>query len=110
MTGFEHIQNAGRDAVLVVGGGVAGITASLDLADAGQSVHLVENDSHLGGQVSKLDKLSDRSLCLLSPLDRCQKMHGTSFNHCPYPIPCERVGKRKRQLFSCHSERPPLHR
>jgi len=74
MTDFEHILNTGRDAVLVVGGGVAGIIASLDLADAGQSVHLVENDSHLGGQVSKTGQtLSDRSLCLLSPLDRCQK-------------------------------------
>jgi heterodisulfide reductase subunit A len=68
MTGFEHIQNTGRDAVLVVGGGVAGITASLDLADAGQAVHLVEKDSHLGGQVSKLDKLYPTDHCAFCPL------------------------------------------
>ena len=68
MTDFEHILNTGRDAVLVVGGGVAGIIASLDLADAGQSVHLVENDSHLGGQVSKLDKLYPTDHCAFCPL------------------------------------------
>lgn len=68
MNGFEHIQNTGRNAVLVVGGGVAGIAASLDLADAGQSVHLVENDGHLGGQVSKLDKLYPTDHCAFCPL------------------------------------------
>lgn len=54
--------------VLVVGGGVAGITASLDLANVGQSVHLVESDSHLGGQVSKLDKLYPTDHCAFCPL------------------------------------------
>lgn len=40
---------------LVIGGGVAGMTAALDLADAGGQVYLVERADHLGGQVSHID-------------------------------------------------------
>ncbi len=42
--------------VLVVGGGVAGIQASLDLADAGYQVHLVEKEASIGGLMAALDK------------------------------------------------------
>jgi len=42
--------------VLVVGGGVAGIQASLDLADAGYQVHLVEKEASVGGIMAALDK------------------------------------------------------
>jgi len=42
--------------VLVIGGGVAGIQASLDLADAGYQVHLVEKEASLGGIMAALDK------------------------------------------------------
>jgi len=41
--------------VLVIGGGIAGMTAALELADAGNSVHLVENDNHLGGNLARVD-------------------------------------------------------
>jgi heterodisulfide reductase subunit A len=44
------------DAVLVIGGGVAGIQASLDLADAGHQVYLVEKDPSIGGIMAQLDK------------------------------------------------------
>jgi len=44
------------DAVLVVGGGVAGIQASLDLADAGHQVYLVEKEPSLGGLMAQLHK------------------------------------------------------
>jgi heterodisulfide reductase subunit A len=53
---------------LIIGGGVAGITAALDLANAGQVVHLVEQNSHLGGQVSRLDKLYPTDHCAFCPL------------------------------------------
>jgi heterodisulfide reductase subunit A len=43
-------------AALVVGGGVAGIQASLDLADSGIQVYLVEKDPSLGGIMAALDK------------------------------------------------------
>lgn len=42
--------------VLVIGGGVAGIQASLDLADAGHQVHLVEKEASIGGIMASLDK------------------------------------------------------
>jgi heterodisulfide reductase subunit A len=41
---------------LVVGGGVAGIQAALDLADAGYEVVLVEKQSSIGGVMAQLDK------------------------------------------------------
>ena len=57
-------------AVLVVGGGVAGIQASLDLADAGFFVYLVEKEPAIGGVMSQLDKTfptNDCAMCILSP-------------------------------------------
>ncbi|MGB9870684.1 MAG: CoB--CoM heterodisulfide reductase iron-sulfur subunit A family protein, partial [Anaerolineae bacterium] len=41
---------------LVVGGGVAGMVAALDIADAGFPVHLVEASDHLGGRVAELNR------------------------------------------------------
>ena len=43
-------------AVMVVGGGIAGIQASLDLVDLGYLVYLVENSPAVGGTMSQLDK------------------------------------------------------
>jgi heterodisulfide reductase subunit A len=42
-------------ATLVLGGGIAGLTAALELADAGQRVYLVERADRLGGNVARLD-------------------------------------------------------
>ena len=56
--------------VLVIGGGVAGIQAALDCADAGIDVILVERESHIGGKMAKLDKTFptvDCSSCILGP-------------------------------------------
>lgn len=57
-------------AVMVVGGGVAGIQAALDLADSGFFVYLVESSPAIGGVMAKLDKTfptNDCSMCILSP-------------------------------------------
>ncbi|MFZ5568996.1 MAG: FAD-dependent oxidoreductase [Thermodesulfobacteriota bacterium] len=57
-------------AVMVVGGGIAGIQASLDLAEAGFLVHLVESRSAIGGVMAQLDKTfptNDCSMCIVSP-------------------------------------------
>lgn len=56
--------------VLVIGGGVAGIQASLDLADKGMIVHLVEKSPSIGGRMAQLDKTfptNDCSICILAP-------------------------------------------
>jgi len=56
--------------VMVIGGGVAGIQAALDLADRGISVHLVEKDPSIGGVMAQLDKTlptMDCSICILAP-------------------------------------------
>jgi heterodisulfide reductase subunit A len=57
-------------AVLVIGGGIAGIQASLDLANSGQKVYLAENSPSIGGNMARLDKTfptNDCSMCILSP-------------------------------------------
>ena len=51
--------------VMVVGGGIAGIQASLDLAKAGYLVHLVENRSAIGGVMSELDKTFPTNDCAM---------------------------------------------
>ncbi|MFC1485426.1 FAD-dependent oxidoreductase, partial [Candidatus Latescibacterota bacterium] len=56
--------------VLVVGGGIAGIQASLDLADMGIEVFLVESGPSIGGRMAQLDKTfptNDCAMCILSP-------------------------------------------
>ena len=49
--------------VLVVGGGVSGIQASLDLATAGFKVYLVEKGPSIGGNMAKLDKTFPTNDC-----------------------------------------------
>ena len=56
--------------VLVVGGGIAGITAALKLAQAGSKVVLVEREPSIGGQMARFDKTFptlDCSACILTP-------------------------------------------
>jgi len=55
---------------LVVGGGVAGLQASLDLADTGYEVYLIEKSPSIGGTMAQLDKTFptiDCSICILAP-------------------------------------------
>ena len=57
-------------AVAVVGGGVGGIQSSLDLANAGFKVYLIEEKPAIGGVMAQLDKTfptNDCSMCILSP-------------------------------------------
>jgi len=56
--------------VLVVGGGIAGIQASLDLADSGFKVYLLDKSSSIGGTMTQLDKTfptNDCAMCILAP-------------------------------------------
>ncbi len=50
-------------AVMVVGGGIAGMQASLDLADSGYYVHLIEKSPVMGGTMSQLDKTFPTNDC-----------------------------------------------
>ena len=55
---------------MVVGGGIAGMQASLDLAEAGYKVYLVEKQSAIGGHMAQLDKTfptNDCAMCTISP-------------------------------------------
>jgi len=66
-------------AVLVVGGGISGIQASLDLASRGYKVYLLEKSPSIGGRMAQLDKTfptMDCSMCILAP-----KMIDCSHHH-----------------------------
>jgi len=55
---------------MIVGGGIAGVQASLDSADSGYYVYLVEKSPSIGGRMAQLDKTfptNDCSMCILSP-------------------------------------------
>ncbi len=57
-------------AVMVVGAGIGGIQASLDLANSGFKVYLVEKEPTIGGRMAQLDKTfptNDCSMCIISP-------------------------------------------
>jgi heterodisulfide reductase subunit A len=59
-----------QPAALVIGAGIAGIQASLDIADAGFKVYLVEREPSIGGHMAQLDKTFptlDCSACILTP-------------------------------------------
>ena len=51
--------------ILVVGGGIAGIQAALDLADMGIRVHLVEKLPSIGGKMAQLDKTFPTNDCAI---------------------------------------------
>jgi heterodisulfide reductase subunit A len=57
-------------ATLIVGGGVAGIQAALEIAESGNEVYLVEKEPSIGGKMAVLDKTFptlDCSACILTP-------------------------------------------
>lgn len=62
--------NAPMGAALVVGGGIAGVQAAIDLANAGIRVYLVERSPAIGGKMAQLDKTfptNDCAICIISP-------------------------------------------
>ena len=67
---IECASNGHKPAALVIGGGIAGIQAALDIAEAGFKVYLVERSPSIGGRMSQLDKTFptlDCSSCILTP-------------------------------------------
>ena len=59
-----------RPEVMVIGGGIAGLQAALEIADSGKKVYLVEREPHIGGHMTQLDKTFptlDCSACIMTP-------------------------------------------
>ncbi len=64
----EHLLGAGS--VLILGGGIAGVSAASNLSEAGFKVYLIEKNLTIGGHMAQLDKTyptNDCSLCILAP-------------------------------------------
>jgi len=51
--------------VLIVGGGIAGMQAALDMANSGYYVYLLEKDSAIGGVMAQLDKTFPTNDCTM---------------------------------------------
>ena len=67
---YKGVANSNAGDVMVVGGGISGIQAALDLATMGMKVYLVENAPAIGGHMAQLDKTfptNDCSMCIESP-------------------------------------------
>ncbi len=67
---LEPLRVPINEATLIVGGGIAGIQAALEIADAGYPVYLVEREPSIGGHMSQFDKTFptlDCSACILTP-------------------------------------------
>jgi len=63
-------ENTNQPAALIIGAGIAGMQAALDIADAGYKVYLVEREPSIGGHMSQLDKTFptlDCSSCIMTP-------------------------------------------
>jgi len=74
-------------ATLIIGGGIAGIQAALEIAESGNEVYLVEKEPSIGGKMALLDKTFptlDCSACILTPkmvsVGQHEKIHLLSFS------------------------------
>ena len=71
MNGESEMNNKEQNTpVLVIGGGIAGIEASLLLANSGRKVYLVEKTSYIGGNVIKFEEVypnMDCATCMIAP-------------------------------------------
>jgi heterodisulfide reductase subunit A2 len=59
----KNLEDSNFGDVMVVGGGISGIQASLDLATAGFKVYLVEKAPSIGGHMAQLDKTFPTNDC-----------------------------------------------
>jgi len=59
------MANNALGSVLVLGGGITGMQAALDLADSGYYVHLVEKSPAIGGVMAQLDKTFPTNDCAM---------------------------------------------
>jgi len=62
---MKNAVNAVTGSVMVVGGGIAGMQAALDLADSGYYVYLLEKEPSIGGVMAQLDKTFPTNDCAM---------------------------------------------
>ena len=96
-------EENGRKAILVIGGGIAGIQASLDMANMGFKVYLVEKSPSIGGRMSQLDKTfptNDCAMCILAPkmIDASQHPNIELFTYAEVEGVSGEVGKFKVKI------------
>ena len=99
---------------LVVGGGIAGMTAAEELASAGIDVHLVEREQSLGGYMAKLAKTfptEDCAMCSLAPRLTSTALNGHIHIHTLTDVeeicgPARRVPRRRCATTRATSPRP----
>ena len=79
---LEKPTDNGIGDVLIVGAGISGIQAALDLANKGFKVYLIDKSPAIGGKMSQLDKTfptNDCSMCIESP--EIHRMQPASEHH-----------------------------
>lgn len=54
-----------QESVIIIGAGIAGMQAALDLADKGIKVYLVEKNSYIGGRMAQLNKTYPTNDCAI---------------------------------------------
>ena len=62
---LDAIKDENVGAVMIIGAGIAGMQASLDLAASGYYVHLVDRSSSIGGMMAQLDKTFPTNDCAM---------------------------------------------
>ncbi len=105
---LEPMHGEGQPATLVVGGGIAGIQATLELADAGYHVYLVEREPSIGGHMAQFDKTFptlDCSACILTP--KMSEAGSTRTSRCS-PTPSWRGRRLRGQLQGEDPQEGPL--
>jgi heterodisulfide reductase subunit A-like polyferredoxin len=65
MLGPRDGKTMASNEVLIIGGGIAGMQAALDLAEMGIRVHLVEKNPSIGGKMARLDKTFPTNDCTI---------------------------------------------
>ena len=84
-----------NNAALVVGGGIAGMTAALALAEQGFPVHLVEKSDRLGGTICQIHRTLDGRDVQALLAETIERTHDPSADHRP-PAVARRQGRRAR--------------
>jgi len=115
----DHEENSvtHKPAALIIGGGIAGIQAALDIADAGYKAYLVEREPSVGGRMAQLDKTFptlDCSSCILTPkmVDVGQHPNIELMTYCEIvsvtpPSPPEAEGSPSGEVFRVRVRKKP---